>query len=90
VSEDWLNDGEAQRRAQQDNLNFAKLYVEVFVNNAAGKAILSQWTNGIGKKRTPVNGTLQEYAANEAVRVFIQAIQDQIDLAQSEGRLTRG
>lgn len=60
---------------------FAQLYVECFVSNHAGAAILKQWEDAIFWKPTPVNATLQQYAYDEARRQFIRGIRGEIEKA---------
>jgi hypothetical protein len=83
---DWLDDG-ADARIEQHNkaLDFAKLYVAVFVNNEAGRELLQHWSQHYARKRTPMNAPHTEYAANEALRAFVQGIEDQIRFASSRG-----
>jgi hypothetical protein len=87
VSEDWLSvkspaEEAAERIRKEKEREFSELYVAAFVRNVAGAELLSQWTKGLGNKRTPVNAPHTEYAANEAVRAFIDSIHEQIRLAQ--------
>lgn len=71
-------------------VEFAKLYVETFVLNASGAKLLEHWDSTLLRKRIPVNATINEYAAVEAQRAFVQLIHNEIEFARSEGRLTRG
>ncbi|MGH8235400.1 MAG: hypothetical protein ACREXP_00070 [Steroidobacteraceae bacterium] len=87
VSGDWLADDGQQNRASQKKqaLEFAQQYVYLFADNPTGKRLLEHWTRTLGRKRTPVNATIQEYAATEAVRAFIEEIHAQINFARTEG-----
>lgn len=86
MSFDFLDDGIDQRIEQHDKaLAFAKLYVATFVNNEAGRELLAHWTNTYAQRRTPVNAPHTEYAANEALRAFIQGLHDQIHIASTRG-----
>lgn len=67
---------------RQAGLEIANQYAVLFVHNQIGAGLLKRWTEGYANKRTPVNAPITEYAANEAVRAFIQGIHDQIKLAQ--------
>ncbi len=80
---------QAQKGHHADAVAFAKLYVETFVLNPSGRALLEHWDSRLLRKRVPVNASLNEYVAVEAQRTFIQDILQQIEFAQSEGRLTR-
>jgi hypothetical protein len=44
--------------------------------------LLEHWERTLGRRRTPVNAQVQEYAANEALRAFVQGIREQIEMAQ--------
>lgn len=74
---------EAQRRMA---VEFAQQYRYVFVDNKTGAKLLEHWTRTLARKRTPVNATIQEYAAVEAVRSFIEDIHAQIELTRTEGK----
>lgn len=63
-------------------LDFANMYVVLFVHNTIGVQLLKHWEDSLMNKRTPVNAPLTEYAANEAVRAFIAGIKGQIKIAQ--------
>lgn len=67
-------------------VEFAQQYRYLFVENATGARLLDYWTRTLARKRTPVNATIQEYAATEAVRAFIEDIRAQIELTRTEGR----
>lgn len=71
-------------------VEFAKLYVETFVLNSSGAELLKHWDTTLLRYRIPVNATINEYAAVEARRAFVQQIHNEIEFARSEGRLTRG
>lgn len=73
---------DARRENRVKAVEFASLYVSAFVNNPAGAQLLRHWTETLARKRTPVNATIQEYAANEANRAFVESIHDQIRLAK--------
>lgn len=59
---------------------FAQLYVEVFQNNPQGALLLAQWEAGVFWKMTPTNASVQQYAADEALRQFIRGIRGQIKM----------
>lgn len=94
VTGDWLSvdprdpeAGRAAREAQRTKaVEFAQQYRYLFVENTTGARLLDQWTRAFARKRTPVNATIQEYAATEAVRAFIEDIHAQIELTRTEGR----
>lgn len=82
-----LSDFEAPEDLQANQrkqlaLEFAQNYVALFVHNTVGATLLKHWTETYARKRTPVNAPHTEYAANEAVRAFIEGIHDQIRLAK--------
>lgn len=68
-------------------VEFAKLYVEAFVYNSSGAKLLEHWDKTLLRYRVPVNATINEYAAVEARRAFVQQIHNEIEFARSEGRL---
>lgn len=70
----------ARARAEQE-LEFAKLYVDCFVHNPAGRQLLEHWDDTLLRYRVPVNASLNEYVAVEARRAFVQQIKDQIRMA---------
>jgi hypothetical protein len=84
---DWLNDAgtETQQEQVRKALDFARLYVEVFVNSPAGARLLEHWDTTLVRKRVPVNATQNEYVATEAQRAFVQGISDQIRIVQAQG-----
>lgn len=91
----WLDAPAAQvaqplTREQQHAkaVEFAKLYVEAFVFNPSGAKLLEHWNKTLLHYRIPVNATINEYAAVEARRAFVQQIYNEIEFARSEGRLT--
>lgn len=77
--EQQVTQAEALRKA---GLEFAQQYAVVFLHNQIGAALLKHWDESLANKRTPVNAPITEYAANEAVRAFIQGIHSQIKIAQ--------
>lgn len=72
-------DGPPKEATSLAEREFAQLYTECFVNNHAGAAILAQWEKAIFWKPTPVNATIQQYAADEARRQFIRGIRGEIE-----------
>jgi hypothetical protein len=87
VSEaDWLNDEaqEARLVQKQKEVEFAQNYL-IFRDNPQAKTLLQHWDKCLLRKRIPVCSELQQYAAVEAVRDFIQRIHEQIELAETGG-----
>lgn len=86
---DWLESmdspGDAREEQRSKSLDFARLHL-LFVEDARGRELLDFWQKTVMRKRVPVNATVQEYAAHEAVRSFVQTIEDQLRFAQTEGR----
>lgn len=82
MSSDWLNpDNEKIASAQRAAaLEIASRYL-VFQTNQQARELLAMWDQQIRRKRTPLNASIQEYAANEAMRAFIEGIHDQINIA---------
>lgn len=87
---DWL-DEEAPAAARESQrvlaVTFAQHYL-VFEQDPRARALLEHWTKTLSRRRTPVGAPVQEYAANEALRAFVDSIHDQLALAHSEGRNT--
>lgn len=85
----WLDDMDdpsiGQNKQREQNLEFARLH-KVFEEDPRGRELLEFWQKTVMRKRVPANATLQEYAAHEAVRCFIQTIEDQLRFATTEGR----
>lgn len=79
----WLEaDGaEALAEARVSEISFAKNY-EIFVTDPRGKAIFEHWEKTLLRKVTPTDASVQTYAADNAVRDFINKIRYQIELAQ--------
>lgn len=84
TSPDWLdNDDVARYRATQaaNHVEFAQNYL-VFDNDSRARALLAQWSKALMERRTPVNASIQEYAANEALRAFVAELHVQIAVAR--------
>jgi hypothetical protein len=94
MSEDWLNANSAvtdqQKTMQREALTLAQLHVAVFARSPAGADLLAQWTDRMRKKRVAVNASVQEYAAVEAVRDFVEGIHRQIELASQLSKTIEG
>ena len=63
---------------------FAQLY-RVFVDDGRGAQLLAHWEKVLMRRRVPVGASVQEYAAVEAVRDFVQQIRDQIEMSNNQG-----
>lgn len=78
--DDWLNP-EAQQKKQLDlAIEEAQIYL-LFANDERGRELLRRWDERLMNQRTPVDASLQRYAADEAVRAFVAGIHKQIKLA---------
>ena len=73
-------DGPPKEESSIAEREFAQLYVEVFVNNPQGALLMKQWEEGVFWKMTPTNASVQQYAADEALRQFIRGIRGQIKM----------
>lgn len=81
--QDWLDQSTpVQKATEAAGLEFAKLYL-VFESDPRAKRIFDHWKETLLHKRTPISATIQEYAANEAVRSFIAGIEGQLKIARS-------
>lgn len=72
----------ARADLEAKELEFARNYL-VFVQDPRAKAILGYWTKTLGKRRTPVDASLQSYARNEEMRAFLEGIHEQIVKAET-------
>lgn len=84
MMDDYLSLGQDEAivsKARNDAIDYAQLYVAVFVHTEAGKRLLADWDARLLHRRIPVNAPHTEYAAVEAVRQFVHDIHAQIDLA---------
>ena len=86
---DWL-DADSPTLATREEagvqaLNFARLH-QIFVTDPAAKKLLEHWKL-LANVRVPVNATVDQYARAEAVRSFVQTIEDQIKFATHDGRV---
>lgn len=80
----WL-DGERtpeQEEQLRKGIEFAQLYL-VFVDTDRGRELLKHLDRVHLYKRTPVDSSIQQYAADEAIRAFVAGIHTQIELAKS-------
>lgn len=85
---DWLDGANTQNlreQAQAKALEFARLH-QVFVTNPAAKQLLAHWKK-LADVRVPVNATIDQYARAEAIRSFVQTIEEQINFATHDGRV---
>lgn len=78
-------DTKSKAALREQGLRIAKLYT-VFQSNEQCRELLALWESTLANKRTPVNATINEYAANEALRAFVQGIHEQIRLAKTLDR----
>lgn len=84
-SPDWLDNDDIERhRAEQaaKHVEFAQNHYAVFDTDSRARALLAQWDLALMNRRTPVNASIQEYAANEALRAFVAEIHVQIAIAR--------
>lgn len=81
---DWLEPDrdELLDKQRKEGLHIASLYL-VFEQDPRGKELLKMWKIGFGRRRTPTHAPIAEYAANDAVRAFIDEIENQIELAKA-------
>ncbi len=81
---DWLDheDIEKFRAATRENrVEFARNYL-VFETDSRARALLEHWEQHALNKRTPIGASVQQYAADEAVRAFIHGIREQLRIAR--------
>lgn len=85
---DWLDSDAApaaRAELQAKHVEFAQLYL-VFEQDSRARALLDHWDKAMLRKRTPVGASLQQYAADEAVRAFVSGIHEQLRVAR-EGKV---
>jgi hypothetical protein len=81
---DWLDDDAnkaAQAKREQDGLEISRLY-SLFDRDPTAKRLLALWDTGCLHKRTPVNASHAQYAADEAIRAFVAGIHHQMEIAR--------
>lgn len=80
TEENWDQGSELKRAEIQDAaMELAKLHT-IFTNDERGKKLLELWRL-TANVRVPVNATLDQYARAEAIRSFVQTIEQQINIA---------
>ncbi len=80
---DWL-EGDIEGNKEQQRakaLEVAQLYL-VFVDTPRARQLLEDWEKRLVDVQTPVESSIQRYAADESVRDFVRGIRRQIKLAQ--------
>ncbi len=87
AGDDWLYPEAARQReaAKQEGLIFAQKYL-VFSGPTAdprARELLEHWTARARKTRLPAGASVQEYAAHNAFREFVEGIWTQIEFANS-------
>jgi hypothetical protein len=85
---DWLDNEsvDASRAAGEAlRVEFARNY-QVFETEPRAAALLKHWKKTLLLKRTPVGASIQQYAADEAIRAFIGGILEETRVAR-EGKV---
>lgn len=85
--EDWLFPNAPEQRAKQEEkgLIFAQKYL-VFAGPTAdprARDLFERWTALVRKTPIPRGASVQEYAAANAFREFVEGIHSQIEFAQN-------
>ena len=86
--DDWLDESanaKAIREQRAEGFRIAQLYT-VFETDERARELLKMWDTALLRKRTSVNAPHTEYAANEALRAFVDGIHEQIRLAKTTAR----
>ncbi len=81
---DWLdNESVDAHRADMaaKRVEFAQNYL-VFESDSRARALLANWTDKVLHRRTPVTASVQQYAADEAVRAFVAGIHEELRIAR--------
>lgn len=85
VTGDWEDQAQEHRERQRlASLDLAKCHA-IFETDPRGQKLLDLWRD-LAKRRVPVNASIDEYARAEAIRSFVQTIEDQLKFAKTEGR----
>lgn len=83
-SVDWLDPAAmeiARAQAEQKMLEVSRLYL-IFETHPVAKQLLEMWEEACLNKRTPVEASINRYAADEAVRAHVAGIRLQIAKAK--------
>jgi hypothetical protein len=86
--DDWLGEqaaADAVREQRAEGFRIAQLYT-VFETDERAREILRIWDTTLLRRRTSVNAPHTEYAANEALRAFVDGIHEQLRLAKTTAR----
>ena len=71
----------AQKQRQDAAVKSTAALHAVFLSDPRAKELLALWEQA-ADRRVPINATIQEYAAAEAVRTFVATIKAQIAIAK--------
>jgi hypothetical protein len=87
-AEDWLfpNKEKEKEVSSVRELQVAQLYLCFEIDENA-KKLLAMWTALVRNCRISENAPVQEYAARNAVREFVEGIYRQIERAKNRGSL---
>lgn len=93
VGADWLFPAAEQQKAKQEEkgLVFAQKYL-VFhgpTSDARARELFEHWTALVRKTPIPRGASVQEYAASNAFREFIEGLHSQIEFAQQGQNLPK-
>lgn len=86
--DDWLGEqanAEAVSKQRAEGTRIAQLYT-VFETDERARELLKMWDTTLLRRRTSVNAPHTEYAANEALRAFVDGIHEQLRLAKTTAR----
>ena len=82
--DDLFPNAEKQKAARtQEAVRIANLY-QVF-EHGPGKELLALWTKLVRSKKIPVDASVQEYAAHNANREFVEGIYQQLEFSHNRG-----
>lgn len=70
-----------QRAAMEEKGLIFSQHFLVFARDPAAKAVLAFWTQAVRRKTLSPAATVQEYAAHNAVREFVEGIHAHIEFA---------
>lgn len=83
TEDDNRNEGVVERKKIVDQLIAQSKLYTIFTNDARGRELLKMWRE-TARYRVPPGSSLDVYARAEAIRSFIDIIEQQIELAAKE------
>lgn len=73
---------ELRKAIKDDSMSIAKLHT-VFTLDERGRQLLKMW-QATARRRVPVGASIDEYARAEAMRTFVDIIEEQLKIAAKD------